>query len=99
MIAGNCDQAAGERVFGAMGKYEARARGQLPGPLLVGQQPIEGNAAQANNHTQVLEQGNLLVEPRGAIAQLLGRGLVGWGSATADGGNPKILELHAVVAR
>ena len=99
MEAGKDMQAAGQGIFRAVGKGEAGARRDFAGAMQVGQQTVKSDAAEADDDTQMLEEGNLLVDPWSAIAQLLRCGLVrGW-RATPNRGDPKIGELHAVIAR
>ena len=98
MIAGNHNETAREPVLGAMREDEARSRRQLPGPLGVAEQSIEGNAAQTHDNAQILKQAKLFVEPGCAVELLLRRRFVGWRSAANHSADPQVSEFHAVVA-
>jgi len=64
----------------------------------VSEKPVKGDAAETDDDAEVDEEGDFLVEPGGAVALLLGGGLVVGRGAADDGVDPEIAELDAVVA-
>ena len=59
---------------------------------------VPRDVPQADHDAQPGEQRDLFVEPACAVRQLAGRGLVVRRGAAADGGDPQIAQLHAIVA-
>ena len=99
MEAGDDVQTAGQGVLCAVNKGKTGAHSDTAGALQMSQQTIECDTSEADNNAKMLEEGNLLVEPGRAVAQFLWCGLVrGWCS-TPNRGDPKIGELHTVIAR
>ena len=83
MIAGDRGQSAGQRVLGSVRKRVICADQFCALALLMGQQAVECDPAQANHDAKILEQRHLVIHPRSAIAQFLGGGFVPRRSAAA----------------
>ena len=64
----------------------------------MGEVAVPGDLAEADDDAHFRERGDLGGEMRGAVADLLGRGLVAGRSATDDGADPDLAQLEAVVA-
>ncbi len=88
MVAGNRNQATGQRVLGAVPEEEGGAWRQFAGALCMGQQAAERDASEADDNAKMSKQAQLLIEPMGTVAQLLWRRLVGRGSAANDCADP-----------
>jgi hypothetical protein len=71
----------------------------MTGALLVGQQSVERDAAEANNHAEVGEQAQFLIEPWRAVPLFFGSGFIPWRGAANDGADPETRKLHSVLSR
>ena len=81
-------QAAGKRVLCAVCESGAGAGIEFAGALRLGEQAVKRDAAQADDDAKIGEQGDLVVEPGGAVAQFFGGRLVAGRGAARDGGDP-----------
>ncbi len=99
MEAGDDVHAAWHGEFGAVAKGISGARGDAPCALHVCQKAVKGDAAEADDNTELLEHGEFLIEPWGAVAQFLRSGFIGRRRASPNRGDPETRKLHAVVAR
>src|ERR1700676_2560270 len=63
------------------------------------QQSVKGNVAKANYNTHIIQEPDLFVEPWCAVGEFLGGRLVAGRGATGDGGDPQVMQLHAIVSR
>jgi hypothetical protein len=59
---------------------------------------VPRDVTEAHHHAQPGEQGDLLIEPAGAVRQFIGGGLVAGRCSSANGSDQHIAQLHAVVA-
>ena len=98
MIGGQEGLAAGERVLGTVGEDDAGAAGEMAGANEVGGEGVEGDLAQGEHDAEVGEQVELFVEVGRAGGQLARGGLVVGRGAADGGGDPEVVELHAIVA-
>jgi hypothetical protein len=64
----------------------------------VRKEPIESDAAKADDDAQIAKKPEFFVKPYGAVALLFERRLVAGRSAANYGGDLQIRELHAIVA-
>ncbi len=90
----------------SIGECIAGAVGEVVGGLALddalcdemGEVTVKGDLAQADDDADSSKLTNLVGEVRGAVANLLWRGLVSRWSAADDGGDPGITEPEAIVA-
>ena len=71
----------------------------MTGALLMGQQSVEGDAAQTNDDAEVSEQAQFLIEPWRAVTLFFRSGFIGWRGATNDGADPETGETQSVFSR
>ncbi len=98
MVAGDYMRAVGELKVEGVGEPKAYAGGDEAGAEGPRQEAIEGDAAEADDHTEVGEEAHLFVEPGGAVVQFFGSGHIGGRGAPDDGRDPQVVEGHAVMA-
>jgi hypothetical protein len=96
MEAGDDVKPTWHRELGTMSEDVSGARGDVSGALHVSQKAVKCDAAEADDHAQMAEQGDLLIKPWGAVAEFQGRWLVCGRRASRNGSDPEAGELHAV---
>ena len=91
-------EAVGEEELSAVGEDVRAATGDDASEDEVGEVAVPGDLAEADDDADAREGDDLGGEVDGAVADLLGEGLVaGWGAAD-DGGDPGVAEAEAVGA-
>ncbi len=98
VVAAEEGEAVGEEVLGAVGEGEGGAAFDDSLPEEMGEVAVPGDLAEADDDADFGEGGDLGGEVGGAVADLLGRGLVAGRGAADDGADPELAELEAVVA-
>ncbi len=88
----------GRLVLGSVGETVVRFAGDDAGFEEEGEVAVEGDLAEADDDADAGEGLDLGGEMRGAVADLLGEGLVAGRGTADDGGDPGVAELEAVVA-
>src|ERR1700692_2008377 len=91
-------QAVGKTIVGAVG--EAVLGFALDDPRVeeIGEIAVEGDLSQADDDADARQCLNLIGKVGGAVANLLGMGLVAGRGAANDGGDPGVAELQAIFA-
>jgi hypothetical protein len=98
VVCGQEMQAIGKAIAGAVGEAVFRFALDDAGVEQVGEIAVEGDLSQADDDTDARQGVNLIGEVGGAVANLLGMGLVAGRGAANDGGNPGVAELQAIFA-
>ena len=98
MVAGEEAQAVGQGVFGSVGEGVVGFFLDDAGVEEVGEVAVEGDLAEADDDSDAGEGLDFSGEMLGAVADLLGEGLVAGRGAADDGGDPGVAETEAVVA-
>lgn len=98
MVGGKKVETIREGVFGTVGENIGRAAGDDADVEEMGEVTVPGDLAEAHDHADAREIGDLTSEVRRAVANLLREGFVAGRSAADDRGNPGMAELEAIVA-
>lgn len=96
MIARQKPPIAGDAISDIVAEDELSAGGHLSGADEMGHDAIESNLSQTHNHPEIGEGGDLLIEKRSAVGDLLGQRFVAGRGAADDGGDPGVEEAQAV---
>lgn len=99
MIAGDGFEASGESELCTVSELELCSGDAGAASMLVREETIKSDPPKADNHAKVSKQSDFLVEPGSAVAQFLRSGFVAGRSATSNGGDPDVLQLHAILQR
>ena len=92
MVAAEQAEAVGEGVFGAVGEGVVGSAGDDAGVEQMGEVAVPGDFAEADDDADAGEGLDLGGEMLGAVADLLGEGLVAGRGAADDGGDPGVAE-------
>ena len=98
VIGGEEMEAVGKTVLGSVGETVLRFAGDDAGFEEEGEVAVKGDFAEADDDADTGQRLDLCGEMRGAVANLLGEGLVAGRSAADDRGYPCVSELETVVA-
>src|SRR5258708_15836720 len=91
-------QAVGKTIVGAVREAVFGFALDDAGVEQVGEVAVEGDLAKADDDTGARQGLNLVGKVGGAVANLLGVGLVAGRGAANDGGDPGVAELQAIFA-
>lgn len=91
-------QAVGEKILGTVGEAVLGFAGDDAGVEQVSQISVEGYFSKTHDDTNARQGLNFGGQMGGAVANLLGKGLVTGRGAADDGGDPGVAQLEAVVA-
>ena len=98
VVGGEEMQAVGKTILGAVGEAVLGFAGDDAGVEQVGEIAVEGDLSEADDDADARQGLDLGGEMGGAVANLLGEGLVAGRGAADDRGDPGVAELEAVVA-
>ncbi len=98
VVGGEKMQAVGQAILGAVGEAVFGFALDDAGVEQVGEIAVEGDLSEADDDTDAREGLNFVGEVGGAVANLLGLGLVAGRGAAHDGGDPGVTELQAIFA-
>jgi hypothetical protein len=98
VISGEKMRAIREEVLGTVGEAVLGFAADDAGVEQVGEIAVEGDLSQADDDTDARQGLDLSGQMGGAVANLLGEGLVAGRGAADDGGDPGVAQLEAVVA-
>jgi len=98
VVGGEKMQTVGKMIVSAVGEAVFGFACDDAGVEQVGEIAVEGDLSQADDDADARQGVNLIGEVAGAVANLLGVGLVAGRGAANDGGDPGVAELQAIFA-